>query len=90
MPLLTALTVWPPRTSIPWWIPLPWMRLLKTATVCYATDIAGATAENPARLRVLGSMAAGGEEDIRISAGDNSEGIDGGPSPERRGCGGIR
>lgn len=32
-------------------------------------EIADATAENPVRLRVLGSMAAGGENDIRIEPG---------------------
>ena len=34
-----------------------------------ALEIAGATVENPVRLRVLGSMAAGGEKDIQIIPG---------------------
>ena len=32
-------------------------------------EVAGATVENPVRLRLLGSMAAGGEKDIRIKPG---------------------
>jgi molybdopterin molybdotransferase len=42
---------------------------LKDGYGVLCADIVGATAENPAQLRVLGSMAAGGEKDIQIRPG---------------------
>jgi molybdopterin molybdotransferase len=42
---------------------------LKDGYAVLSREVADATAENPVRLRFLGSMAAGGEKDIRIKPG---------------------
>lgn len=52
-------------------------------------DVAGATCENPVRLRVLGVMAAGSEQDIP-PAGHGRKDTDRGLYRRRRGCRCIR
>ena len=42
---------------------------LKDGYAVLSHEIARATAENPVRLRLLGSMAAGGEKDIQVEPG---------------------
>ncbi len=54
---------------------------LKDGYALSCSDIADATAENPVRLRLLGSVPAGGETDIRIERGTAIKVLTGAPIP---------